>query len=320
MGSRNVIIVAVLFYVSLILYRRGRDYMFFSHYKYKQIYLSETSAQFLNHKIATSFKMQGSKLILIGAILILFVLLTPSSVFSYTVLWDTSHGIANSGQYQPSGYYQALVEHLGDNDFTTVTTSQGFLVDDPAGYDVIVVCLTSAFDTIYTPTEVQRIVDFVEDGGGLLIMGDQQRLYPNPNENIQPVASQFGITFGPYDLTPLSIYTSDLTDHPIFDGVDEMFMYAARELSASGPAFPAAWQEGTGKIIAAAAQYGQGRVVALGDCSLWSLSDSVLNPWDYFHEADNPQFALNTFTYLAVPEPATLLLLGLGAALLRKRR
>ena len=291
--------------------------MVFSRHKYRHIYFNETSAQFLNHKIATSFKMQGSKLIQIGVILILFVLLTPSALFSYTVLWDTSHGIANSGQYQPSGYYLALSEHLGDNGFTTVTTSQGFLVDDPAGYDVIVVCLTSAFDSSYTTAEVERIVDFVDDGGGLLIMGDQQRLHPNPNENIQPVASQFDITFGPSDLTPLSIYTSDLTDHPIFDGVDEMFIYAARELSVSGLAFPAAGQEGTGKTIAAAAQYGQGRVVALGDCSLWSLSDSS---WDYFNKADNPQFALNTFTYLAVPEPATLLLLGLGATLLIRKR
>lgn len=293
--------------------------MAFSHKNVRQIICGETSAQSPGRKNTVSFprigKMPGSKLIQIGAILILSILLTSSASFSYTVLWDTSHGIANSGQYQPSGYYLTLTEHLGDNGFTTVTTNQGFLVDDPAGYDVIVVCLTSAFDSSYTNAEVERIVDFVDDGGGLLIMGDQQRFHPNPNENIQPVASQLGITFGPSDLTTLNIYTSDLTDHPIFDGIDEIFMYAARELSVSRPAFSIAQQEGTGKTIASAAQYGQGRVVALGDCSLWSSSYS----WDYFHEADNPQFALNTFNYLAVPEPATLLLLGLGAVLLRKR-
>ena len=269
--------------------------------------------------------MLDNKFVQMSAILILSVLLTPSAVLSYTILWDTSHGIANAGQYQPSGYYLALSEHLGENDFTTVTTSQGFLVDDPAGYDVIVVCLTSAFDNSYTSAEVERIVDFVDDGGGLLIMGDRQAA---PNANIQPVASQFGITFGP-DVVPgypsfFDVYTSELDlSHSVFSNfatTDEIFMYAASELSVTDPAFPIAQQEGTGKTIAAAAQYGSGRVVALGDCSLWSLSDSVLQSWDYFHEADNPQFALNTFTYLAVPEPATLLLLVLGAALLRKRR
>ncbi len=297
--------------------------MVFSHHKYRQIYFSETSAQFLNNKFATSFKIQGCKLIQIGVILILFVLLTPSSLFSYTVLWDTSHGIANSGQYQPSGYYLALSEHLGDNGFTTVTTSQGFLVDDPAGYDVIVVCLTSAFDSIYTTAEVERIVDFVDNGGGLLIMGDRLAA---PNANIQPVASEFGITLGLSDVVSsppniYELYTSELNlSHPVFSDfatTDEIFMYAASELSVTSPAFSITQQEGTGKTIAAAAQYGQGRVVALGDCSLWSLSDSS---WDYFHEADNQQFALNTFTYLAVPEPTTLILLGLGAMLFIRKR
>ncbi|MGB2806679.1 MAG: DUF4350 domain-containing protein, partial [Sedimentisphaerales bacterium] len=294
------------------------------------IYLSETSAQFLNHKIATSFKMQGSKLILIGAILILFVLLTPSAAFSYTVLWDTSHGVYVSGTfggdgYQPSqdGYYQKLAEHLGNNDFTVDITSQGFLTDDPAGYDVIVVCLTSAFYSSYTSAEVDRIVDFVDDGGGLLIMGDRLAA---PNANIQPVASEFGITLGLSDVVSsppniYELYTSELDlSHPVFSDfttTDQIFLYAASELSVSGSASPISWQEGTGKIIAAATQYGQGRVVTLGDCSLWSWVETLE---ENFYESDNPQFAVSTFDYLAVPEPATLLLLGLGAALLRKRR
>ena len=107
--------------------------MAFSHHNRGQVSCSETSAQSLGRKISASFrgkgKMRCNKFIQMGAILILSVLLTPSGVFSYTVLWDTSHGIANSGQYQPSGYYQALSEHLSDNGFTTVTTSQGFLID-----------------------------------------------------------------------------------------------------------------------------------------------------------------------------------------------
>lgn len=299
--------------------------MAFSHHNHGQIPCSETSAQFLVRKISAYFpgrgKMQAGKLIQMGAILILSVLLTPSAVLSYTVLWDTSHGVYVSSTfggdgYQPSqyGYYQTLAEHLSHYDFTVDTTSRGFLSDDPGGYDVIVVCLTSAFNSSYTSAEVERIVDFVDDGGGLLIMGDRPLA---PNANIQPVASEFGITLGSSDLSPFEITTSDLTGHPIFDGVDEMFMYAAGELSTNTPAFPVAWQEETEKTIAAVAQYGQGRVVALGDCTLWSWVNMYE---ERFYTADNPQFAVSTFTYLAVPEPATLLLLVLGAALLRKRR
>ena len=264
--------------------------------------------------------MQRNTLIQIGAILFLLISLTPSAVFSNTVLWDTSHGVYVSSSfggdgYQPSqdGYYQKLAEHLGNNGFTVDITSQGFLTDDPTGYDVIVVCLTSAFYSSYTSAEVDRIVDFVDDGGGLLIMGDRQAA---PNANIQPVASEFGITLGISDLTSPEIYTTEHTDHPIFDGVNEIFMYAAAELSADTPALPTAWQEGTTNAIAAVAQYGQGRVVALGDCSMWSWVNLYE---ERFNKADNPQFAVSTFNFLAVPEPTMLLLLGLGAILLRKK-
>lgn len=295
--------------------------MVFSQHKCRQVCFSEAPAQLLNNKIATSFKMPGGNLKLIGVILILFVLLTPSALFSYTVLWDTSHGVYVSATfggdgYQPSqnGYYQTLAEHLSNNNFTIDTTSQGFITDDPAGYDVIVVCLTSAFYSSYTSAEVDRIVDFVKDGGGLLIMGDRPA---TPNANIQPVATEFGITLGLSDVLPFDILTSGHTEHPIFDGVDEIFMYAAAELSAKNPAFPVAWQEGSGKDIAAVAQYGQGRVVALGDSTLWSWVDTYE---ERFYTADNPQFAVSTFDYLAVPEPATILLLGLGTMLLIRKR
>jgi hypothetical protein len=264
--------------------------------------------------------MEPTKRIHSGVVLFLSIVLTPLTSFSYTVLWDISHGVygadaGGNGGWQPDGYYQTLTQHLVNNGFAVDTTSDGFLVDDPGEYDVIAVCLASAYDSVYTATEVERIVNFVDDGGGLLLMGDQQL---NPNANIQPVASQFGVGLGISTLATYEIYTSDLASHSIFDAVNEIFMYVAGELSTSGPASSVALQEEAPyEPIVAVAEYGQGRVVALGDCSLWTVSEGY---WDYFHEADNQQFSLNTFNYLAVPEPGTLLLLGLGVALVRRKR
>ena len=262
-----------------------------------------------------------------ATVLVLLSVLAPSTAFAYTILWDTSHGVFVSPTYggegyQPvvDGYYETLANHLSDNGFTMAVTTGGFTDNNLAQTNVAVVCVTSAVSDPYTPEEVTRLTNFVNSGGGLLIMGDRTAAY---NANIQPVAAAFGID----DLyvsdvlsdSPVTyeIYTSDLADHPVFDGIGNIFVYASAEMDVSGDTFAIARQEGTGKIIAAVAEVGNGRVVVIGDSSLWSW---VPDYEEYFYEVQNPQFSVNTFTYLAVPEPASVLLFGLGLSLLVKRR
>ena len=226
---------------------------------------------------------------------------------TYRVLWDTSHGVHYD--YEPAGRYGSLVSHLGDHGFAVDTTTGGFLVDDPAGYHVLVVCVGSAWDSQYTSAEVLRITQFVADGGGLLIMGENTAC---PNPNVQPVASPFGVSLGLSDIEPYDTYTSQLAPHPVFDAVDEIYVRAAGEISAAAPSIEVAWQEGTGKGLAAAARYGTGRVLMLADINTW---DS-----DYYDLADNRQFSVSAFNWLAIPEPGTLSLLALGALALTRRR
>jgi hypothetical protein len=230
------------------------------------------------------------------------------AVNASTVLWDTSHGVFLN--YQPSGAFQPLVQNLALHGFTVNTTSQGFLVDDPAGYNVIVVCLGSAWSSVYSPAEVTRITNFVNNGGGLLIMGENTDC---PNANIQPVASPFGVSLGLSYITPFEVYTSNLAAHPIFDGVSQIYMQAAGEISASAYSSVVAWQEGTGKALVAAGTYGNGRVVTLGDYNIFAQNE-------YYDLVGNRQFSINTFEYLTVPEPATIALLGLGSLLTITKR
>jgi len=224
-----------------------------------------------------------------------------------TVLWDTSHGVYLN--YEPAGRYSELVTLLAANSIALHTTSDGFLVDSPNGYDAIVVCNPSSYNTAYGSAEVSVIRDYVSSGGGLLIMADNTN---TRNANIQPVASAFGVTVGVSDIVPLDTYTTVLAPHAIFDGISEIYMRAAGEIESSSPLAEVAWQSGTGKELVAAGYYGLGSVVVMGD------SNTFDNGSQYLGAVDNTPFALNTFEYITsavIPEPSTLLVWSLLAAL-----
>ena len=245
--------------------------------------------------------------------------------FGYTVLWDTSHGVAGAssgvGGYQPGpgGFYYDLAEHL-KNDFTVNTTSQGFTDTNLATTDIAVVCITSAFYSSYTDTQAERLAEFVSNGGGLLIMGTHPFLNNNNgNSNIRPVASEFGITLAAIgDASDEVHYTPDALEHPIFagfTGTESIYMPAAGEITVEENGFAIVQESATGPIFIAGANYGTGRVIALGDFSMFSQV-----PNNTFGQYNNAEFALNTFNWLAVPEPATILLMATGFAFLRRRR
>jgi len=254
----------------------------------------------------------------ISVVLACMVFALPSSSSAdYSVLWDTSHGVA--GDYHPNtgGQFEDMAEYLAFSGFTVSTDPCGFTSTSLLGVDVAVVCVMSAWDSAYSTTEIDALTTFVDDGGGLLIISEYQAA---PNANIEDVASAFDISLEVSDLSPYSVDLTNLADHAVFgDTVDTVHFYAGSELGVTGDAYGIAWQDTTNKIaIAANESYGSGlgRVIVLGDSTVWRS-----NGENTFGMADNKAFALNTFTHLAVPEPATIILAGAGAvAIARKRR
>jgi len=236
-----------------------------------------------------------------GIIIFLFALTAQAS--GATVLWDASHGEYG---YVPSAWFSELSDHIAGYGFEIDTTYNGFLVDDPESYDIAVVCAGSSKFTSYTTEEAEKIKDFVVNGGGLLIMGEMNLA---SNERLQPVASAFGVTLGVSEIGsyPYAVYTSDFAPHPLFNGISEIGFQSVGEVSTSG--------EGTDKALVIAGEYGPGRVVVLGDINIFSSFQSGR----YYDRADNRQFSVNTFEYL-IPEPVTVLLLGLGAFFIRSKR
>ena len=204
-----------------------------------------------------------------------------------TVLWDLTHGIYLG--YEPTNNYSSLVSFLNSEGFSIYTTSFGVDNINLAVFDILVVNLGSAWSSIYTPSEVAAISNFVNAGGGLVVMGDDAG---NPNGNINPVAQAFGSTSGVSSLSPNDLYISNFAVHPIFDGVSEIYNRAAGELTASNPSSIAAWEPG-GHGVVSVAEVGAGGVVIIGDINLWDNTHISIS--------QNQLFAENVFNWLSNP-------------------
>lgn len=208
------------------------------------------------------------------------------------VLWDLTHGIHSA--YDPSGEFSSLVSLLSGKGYTVNTADAGILNIDLNQYGVLVICLGSAWNSAYTTDEVAAINSFVQNGGGLLVMGEN----PNcPNENINPVAQAFGTKCGLSDLSYLNV--TDLTPHPIFDGVSDFFMVAAGEVRGVPPSEEVARTDSKGTITVTT--LGSGRVVVTGDFNFFEN--------DYISYADNQLLAENIFDWLHNAEVTKFLII-----------
>ncbi|MBN2375822.1 MAG: hypothetical protein JXD22_05455 [Sedimentisphaerales bacterium] len=201
------------------------------------------------------------------------------------ILWDLTHGMYSS-TYSPFTGYSTLTSLLQSKGFAVYTTDVGIENVNLNDYDILVVCLGSAWDSAYTTSEVAAIETFVANGGGLLIMGDNAGC---PNANINPVATSFGVTCGVSTISDLDLYITNLADHAIFSGCSQLYYRAAGEISASTPAVPAAWAP-TGEQTVAYCSSTSGAVVVTGEISFCHN--------DYITTSDNQQFIENIFHWL----------------------
>ncbi len=190
------------------------------------------------------------------------------------VLFDQTHGTDNVA------CYDMWVTALSERGFMIYThTNATITLDKLDDYDVFVI---PQADSSYLPFEISAIQDFVFDGGGLLVIGDN-------NPNIYTSLTGFaGITWSSGESRGI---TTDVTPHPVTAGVTSVYLNSplakmnmtdvARDLVRD--------EEGNAMLTVSVQSFG--KVIGFADeNSLWDIG---------IRGADNLRLANNMVEWLA---------------------
>ena len=173
----------------------------------------------------------------------------------------------------------------------------------------------------YTPGEVSTIVDFVSRGGGLFAVGDQQ-MYSTQVSN---VTEELGIVYNDvngsiYEDDDYDTYnryivyeSSNFANHPIMSGVDRLEWDLTGGFSeiGSGVALAITDSDGTAHWylssitgeapavpLAVATSFNLGRIVAIADYNMATLTDPDSDSFYTLFDSDNAVFLANAFYWL----------------------
>ena len=166
-------------------------------------------------------------------------------------------------------------------------TGEELTADDLAPFDVLVINLPGIN---YTAAEITVIHDWVQDGGGLFILGENPA-FTTQNQRIENIIEGLGITFyaaGP--AIPASSVTTEFENHPIIEGVGSVVIASGSYLNVTAPAYPIVYF-GEPNVAVAGRDYGEGRIIVVGDINGFAHS--------YIDNEDNYQFSINIINWLS---------------------
>jgi hypothetical protein len=205
------------------------------------------------------------------------------------ILVDDGHGTDQDYQI----YYNYL-ETMTAEKYRVYHTSNQLTPNLLAGYDVLI----SAWPVQqYSSSEIGSIEEFVNNGGGLLVIGEY-------DPEIYSALTNFaGIDWGsPYRL-PFSGETNNINTHEITENVNTLYFDSPRlPLIITPPAEEIVYTYGGivyDRITVAAAEYGSGKIVAIADTE-------CLNS-QFIYRADNILFGENIIRWLNNERPISII-------------
>lgn len=223
--------------------------------------------------------------------------------------------------------YLMLTDYLFQSNYVLAKTELGFM---NASYLKQFDCLVigNMFDSFLEMEDIQNITEFVKEGGGLLVVSDQGGDFENRN-NISELTNQFGILFNPdrvsdpdnFVARPEYMVITKFREHPITRGIMR-FIHStgcsiiideekeSDNLDVDSIAFASdSAQHNTyngiewvdepcpGVAIIAVARYFKGRVVAIGNLSIFSSLGASYG----LKLEENRRLVSNIFTWLVNP-------------------
>ncbi|UCH88337.1 MAG: S8 family serine peptidase [Thermoplasmata archaeon] len=212
-----------------------------------------------------------------------------ASVISGTVLVDDGHGtIANHDLY----YY--YLETSGPEKYRVHHTTQTITTPLLAKYDAFI----SVRPTLaYSAEELASLENFVDSGGGLVVIGEtDQDIYND-------LTGYAGIGWGSPYLFLYNGETTEINQHEITDNVSSLYFDSPRlPLVVAPPAEELVYTYGGvvyNRVTVAAAEYGQGKIVAVADSDC--LNTQIINM------ADNKIFGMNIIKWLTNARPISII-------------
>jgi len=147
------------------------------------------------------------------------------------------------------------------------------------------------------PKDIKAISTWVKNGGVLLIMANDK---PNCEfTHLNQLGKEFGLHFNPVTLNPVTgkdynmAAETNLPDHPLFKGVNKIYMKEVCSLGLSGTAKAVLTDKGN--VYIAETSFGKGFVLAVGDPWLYNeYIDHAMLPADF----ENLKAANNLAEYL----------------------
>jgi hypothetical protein len=287
-------------------------------------------------KAAVRISVSGRDLLLnlLATSVVIYFLVMPYSSYyqSLRILIDDGHGPWESSTVpvNTESYgrltlynYSLLRQWLAVHHSVEVTLTDSSIPNNLREYQVLIL-KTPAKD--YSPEEIERVRKYVDEGGGLLLIGDHTNLFGH-TQRLNAMAAPYGITFradatfpwpdrdppyvhqpshssgvdrmlnglGPFAvLTAASVTDSSLVGMPIVRStavISEAADYS--NMNYFGPLRLSPDDRVAPLALAIAKPYGNGKVVAWGESTMWS-SFSLFHP-------EYPELILRLLGYLGTP-------------------